>query len=858
MKASCIISLLFICVSVDLFAQPNAVETTYDLSYFLPEGNYQYDSNIPEPATVLGFQLGRQHADWGQVVEYMKALAEASDRVTLREVGRTYQHRPFIEAVITSPENQRNIEKIREEHLALTDVDRSTDLDIRKMPVVVNLVYSIHGNEPSGVNASLAVAYFLAAAQSNEIDDLLRNTVIVLYPGANPDGINRFANWVNTTRSQTDVSDLNSREFQEPWPSSRTNHYWADCNRDWPMAQHPEGITGVNTYFKWMPNVLADQHEQGADRPYYFSPGHPKRTHQLTPRQNQELTAEVSAYCAKELDKIGTLYYSKEGYDDYYYGKGAAYGDIHGSVCLLYEQGTSRGHLRETRNGVRSFAWTIRNQAFGSYGTILAGYRLKDKLLAYQRDYYKNVKADIAKQPVKGYVFDTRGSRSVGYHFIENMGHHRINVYHLAKDFSVDGKTFKADEAFIIPVDQKNNTMIRAIMEDCLSYEDSTFYDISTWSFPYAFNLEFAQVKNTNGFIGKQVVEYRFVPGQMIGGKSDYGYLFTNVEFYTPKVMYELLRKGIHVQASNRPFHFRSGDIEKEMGYGTILVSAWNQPVSSDELYELLSKLAKESGVDIYAATTGLMQDVDLGSPAYTALKLPKVAILVGRTMGVPDSGEAWFLLDRRFQMRPTLIEATATLTSRKLSRYNVIILANGIPDLTKESEKALKDWVANGGTLIASGKAYSWVDKSGILPISVKDASFKEDSTRYRAYSEKKEAAAGNSISGVILSCSLDSSHPLAWGLEQPEIAVLKKGNLIFEKDSDPYVSPLHYTEKPLLSGFLSEKNESLLRNTPAVFAKKYKSGAVFVFADDLNFRSYYFGTSKLFMNAVFFGECL
>ena len=383
--------------------------------------------------------------------------------------------------------------------------------------------------------------------------------------------------------------------------------------------------------------------------------------------------------------------------------------------------------------------------------------------------------------------------------------------------------------------------------------------EVRDWEWhSYAFNLEFAQVKNTNGFIGKQVVEYRFVPGQMIGGKSDYGYLFTNVEFYTPKVMYELLRKGIHVQASNRPFHFRSGDIEKEMGYGTILVSAWNQPVSSDELYELLSKLAKESGVDIYAATTGLMQDVDLGSPAYTALKLPKVAILVGRTMGVPDSGEAWFLLDRRFQMRPTLIEATATLTSRKLSRYNVIILANGIPDLTKESEKALKDWVANGGTLIASGKAYSWVDKSGILPISVKDASFKEDSTRYRAYSEKKEAAAGNSISGVILSCSLDSSHPLAWGLEQPEIAVLKKGNLIFEKDSDPYVSPLHYTEKPLLSGFLSEKNESLLRNTPAVFAKKYKSGAVFVFADDLNFRSYYFGTSKLFMNAVFFGECL
>lgn len=858
MKARCIFSFLLLCISMGLFAQPKAIETTYDLSYFLPQGNYSYNKDIPEPEKILGFQLGRQHADWGQVVEYMRALASSSSRVTVEEVGRTYQYRPFIEVVITSPENQRDIEKIRAEHLALTDVDRSANLDIQQMPVVVNLVYSIHGNEPSGVNASLAVAYFLAAARGEEVDDLLKNTVIVLYPGANPDGINRFANWVNTTRSQTDVSDLNSREFQEPWPSSRTNHYWADCNRDWLMMQHPEGITAVNTYFKWMPNVVADQHEQGADRPYYFSPGHPKRTHPLTPRQNQALTAEVSAFCAKELDKIGTMYYSKEGYDDYYYGKGAAYGDIHGSVCLLYEQGTSRGHLRETRNGVRSFAWTIRNQAYGSYGTIFAGYKLKDKLLGYQREYYKHVKADIAKQAIKGYVFDTRGSRSLSYHFIENMGHHRINVYHLAKDFSVDGKEFKADEAFIIPADQKNHSMIRTLMEDCLEYEDSTFYDISTWAFPHAFNLKYAPVKSINGLVGRQVTENLFTPGKIIGGKSDYGYLFTNVEFYTPKVIYELLRKGIYVHVGNRPFLFQSGDLKKDLGYGTLLVSAQNQPVSSDELYGILSKLAEESGVDIYAATTGLMADVDLGSPAYRALELPKVAILVGRTMGVPDSGEAWFLLDRRFQMSPTLIETTSALTPKKLSRYNVIILANGIPGLSKESEKALKDWVADGGTLIASGKAYAWVSKSGIFPIGVKDASFKEDSTRYRAYSEKKEADAGNSISGVILNCYLDTSHPLGWGLDQPEIAVMKKGDLIFEKDDDPYISPLHYTEKPLLSGFLSRKNEELLRNTPAVFAKKYKSGAVIVFADDMNFRSYYFGTGKLFMNAILFGRCL
>ena len=840
-----------------MIAQPKAEAYPYDLTYFLPKGNYTYNPDIPTPEQALGFQIGQQHADWGQVVAYMKALAEASDRVTVRETGRTYQYRPFIEVTITSPGNQGNIDQIKEEHLALTDASRSGSMDISQMPVVVSLVCSIHGNEPSGVNASLAVAYFLAAAQGGDIDDLLEKTVILITPGANPDGINRFASWVNTSRSHTNVSDLNSREFQEPWPSSRTNHYWADCNRDWLMLQHPEGRNGVDTYMNWLPNLLADLHEQGSARPYYFSPGHPKRIHDLVTDENQAFAHKVSESVAEQLDQIGTLYYSKEGYDDYYMGKGAAYGDIHGSICLLYEQGTSRGHLRETKNGLRAFAWTVRNQAYGSYGTIFAGYRMREDLLNYQRDFFRNVKNEVAKQAVKGYVFDTRGSRAIAYHFLENMGHHRINVYRLAKNTTVDGKEFKAEDAYIIPVDQKFNAMIRTVMENVTEYEDSVFYDISTWTFPHAFNLRYAPVKSTAGLVGDLVSANAFTPGKVIGGKSEYGYIFTNVEFYTPKVIYELLREGVNVLAGNRPFHFRSGDVEMEMGYGTILVPARNQPLSPDELYTRVTRLAEEAGVDIYSVRTGLMDDVDLGSPAYQPLVLPEVAILVGRSMGIPDSGEAWFLLDRRFQMRPTLIEATTTLTPKKLQRYNAIILANGVPALTKSSEKALKDWVAAGGTLIASGKAYKWVDEAGILPIEVKDASHKEDSTAYRAFAEKKEADAGNDIDGVFLNARLDISHPLAWGYDQPELAVLKKNNIIFEKNADPYVSPLHYTDKPHLSGFLSAKNEGLLEGTPAVFAKKYKSGSVVVFADDMNFRSYCFGTSKMFMNAIFFGKC-
>jgi hypothetical protein len=849
---------LFLCLCLSLLAggtgRAQVAQDDSQLSYFLPASiECTYNPAIPVPAGILGFQLGEQHAEWNQVVDYMQALSQASDRVTVRETGRTYQRRPFLEVVITSPSNQRRIEDIRTEHLRLADAGQSGSLALERMPVIVSLMYSIHGNEPSGVNASLAVAYFLAAAQGKEIDDLLEQTVVILSPGLNPDGVNRFASWVNSSRS-LNTSDPNSREFAEPWPSSRTNHYWADCNRDWLMTQHPEGITAVASYLHWLPNLVADHHEQGSSRHFYFSPGHPKRTNPLTPQGNQELTAEVSAFCAEELDAIGSFYFSKEGYDDFYYGKGAAYGDVHGSVCLLYEQAATRGHVRETRHGIRTFAWTIRNQAYASYATIRAGYALKDRLLAWQKQFYEQSKAEAARLPVKGYVFHTRGSRTAAWQFLDVLAHHGIEVRRLAKDVEAGKQTFKSGEAYVIPLEQKFHGMVRTLMENTLEYEDSAFYDISTWTFPHAFNLCYAELKNVAGLVGELVTENPFPQGRLIGGKSRYGYVFECKEFYVYKALNELLKAGLHVSAGSRPFLLKTAD--KTMGYGTLEIPVANQPLSADEIYALVGRLAVENGIDIYSAPGGLMADVDLGSPSYTTLKQPRVAILTGPSMGVADSGELWFLLDRHLGLQPVLIEVS-TLTPAMLRRYNVIVMANGIPALPKETEGALTTWVREGGTLIATGRAYAFVQRAGLLPIRTTGEGFKEDSTRYRPYAEQADASAGTSLSGVILNATLDRTHPLAWGLDQPEIAVMKTNNLFFRKDANPYVSPLHYASKPLLSGFLSAANERQVKDTPAVFAQPAGSGAVVFFADDVFFRSYYFATAKLFLNAVFFADC-
>ena len=133
-----------------------------DLSYYLPQ-NTTYNKAIPTPKSVIGHDVGEWHITHDKLVEYMKALAQSSDRITIENRGTTYEGRPLILLTITSPKNHQNIDAIREQHIAATESNASVNTST--MPIVVNQGFSIHGNEPSGSNAALLVAYYLAAAE---------------------------------------------------------------------------------------------------------------------------------------------------------------------------------------------------------------------------------------------------------------------------------------------------------------------------------------------------------------------------------------------------------------------------------------------------------------------------------------------------------------------------------------------------------------------------------------------------------------------------------------------------------------------------------------------------------------------
>ncbi len=832
--------ILFTFLSVFLQAQ-NQLE----LSYHLPQ-NLTYNASIPTPESILGHKVGEWHVTHDKLVMYMKTLAKASPRITIEDRGKTFEGRPLLLLSITASENHDNIENIRVNHLKLTEWSHSDQLDVTNMPLVVYLGFSIHGNEASGANASLLLAYYLAAAEGAEIEALLSNTVILLDPTLNPDGLQRFAYWANTNKSITINSDPNDREFHEVWPGGRTNHYWFDMNRDWLPVQLPESRARVESFQKWMPNILTDHHEMGSNSTFFFQPGVQSRVHHLTPKMNQELTKEIGNYHAKALDKIGSLYFTEERFDDFYYGKGSTYPDVNGGIGILFEQGSSRGHAQKTVNGIITFPFAIRNQFTVALSTLEAAKEMRIKLLNYQRDFYKNAKKEASRDAIKAIVFGDAKDAAKSFHLAEILNRHKIVIHKPEFDFSVNGINFKKENSFIVPTNQKNSRLIKAMFEKQTKFADSLFYDISGWTYPLAFNLDYAELKTTSN-IGNIISDLEVNKGKELF-KSSYAYLMEWHDYYTPKALNAILNKGIKAKVGMKQFSLDGKDYD----YGTILIPVQNQNLNENDLYDVLQNIASNSNITITSVKTGLTKGIDLGSNQFKNILNQRVAMLVGRGISSYDAGEIWHLFDQRYQMNITKLDISY-LSSVDISKYTTII----IPNLSSRSNatllKKLKPWVQDGGVLIGYKNAVKWLSNNKLINLKYAIVNVKAKNI---SFEQKNNFSGAQKIGGAIFETRLDKSHPINFGYARNKLPMFRQTKLFIKPDSISYNNPIKYTNNPLLSGYISKPNLEVLKNTVPFQVKRLGRGRVIVFTDNTNFRAFWYGTNKLLMNAVFFGK--
>ena len=807
-----------------------------DLSYYVPQ-DISYDQNIPTPESVLGFQVGEWHVSHDKLAEYMKALAKASDRISIENRGTTYEGRPLLLLTITSPKNHQNLEAIRTEHLKLSNAANSSSAAVENMPLVVYQGYSIHGNEPSGANAGLLVAYYLAAAEGDYITELLDNTVILFDPSYNPDGLNRFASWVNTHKNQNITPDNNDREYNEAWPRGRTNHYWFDMNRDWLVSQLPESQARIKSFHQWKPNILTDHHEMGTNASFFFQPGIPSRTHPLTPKLNQKLTKEIATYHAKAFDKIGSLYYSEESFDDFYYGKGSTFPDINGGIGILFEQASARGHAQDSDNGILTFPFAIRNHFTAALSTLRAGKNMRTDLLNYQRNFYKNAQKEVAKDKNKAIVFGDAADKAKTFHFAEMLQRQKIKFH----------KNVKNDHSYVIPMNQPNYRMIKGMFEKRTKFQDSLFYDVSAWTLPLAFDINYSYATNTSN-LGSEVSELSFPQGK-VSAKSNYAYVFEWDEYYTPKALHEILKRGLRAKVAMKPFTLNG----KKYDYGTIMVPLQNQKKDADAMHTLLTSIAKETGVNIDAANTGLTEGIDLGSSNFRALKSPKIAVLVGDGINSYDAGEIWHLLDTRYDIPVTKL-STNNLSRADLSNYTAIILPNTSGNSLKSATKNLKTYVQNGGTLIGYRNSLKWLNTNKFIKLDFKKS---KGETTNVSFDQRQSFRGAQFIGGAIFEANVDKTHPVNFGYNDNKIALFRNTTVFVKPDSiNTYKAALQYTKRPLMSGYISKENLKHLSGTLPFKTSNMGKGKVIVFTDNTNFRAFWYGTNKLLMNAIYFGK--
>ena len=812
-------------------------------NYYFSQLNKDLNESIPKPHEIIGHNVGDWHISHDKLVQYMYTLSESSDRITIENRGKTFEGRPLILLTITSEKNHSNIDEIISNHQKITKSDEN--INIEKEPIVVYQGFSIHGNEASGSNASILLAYYLAASKSSFVTDLLNEAVILLDPSLNPDGLQRFAYWANTNKNINLTSDSNDREYNEVWPGARTNHYWFDLNRDWLPVQLPESQARIKSFNKWIPNILTDHHEMGTNSTFFFQPGVPSRTHPLTPNMNQKLTKEISKFHIESLDEIGSLYFSEEQFDDFYYGKGSTFPDINGSIGILFEQASSRGHLQESDNGLLSFPFTIKNQLITAISTLKAAKSLRADILSYQKEFYKNSSIESNKLKNEAIIFGNLKDSYRTNKLAEILERHEIKISKLESDVIHNNKIYKKDFSYVIPKNQKKFRLINAMFETRTEFIDSLFYDVSSWTLPLAFNMDYDldfPIKKLNTNIEKINFEinYDF-------SKSNYAYLMEYHEYLTPKALNKLLENNIIVKVSTRPFTLEG----KEFDYGTILIPVLNN--DPDKLYAIVKEISKESMVKIQSVKTGYAEGPDLGSSYFKRLRKKNIGLLVGDGVTSYDAGEIWHLLDTRYDVKVNKLDLR-NIERIDLGKYTTIIVPNSTIKNTSITKKIF-DWVENGGVIIGYKNSINWLEESKLLKVDKKDEKLIAKNISFK---DKTNFYGAQRIGGAIFETNIDRSHPINYGQTNSTMPIFRNSTIFLNVDEKSYNNPIRYTVNPLLSGYISEENLEQLKSTTPIKIQKISKGKVIYLTDNTNFRAFWYGTNKILMNAIFFSSIM
>ena len=698
-----------------------------------------YESSVPPPARVLGYEFGDRISSHANIVRYLQALAAAEpNRIRIFEYGRSWEGRELIYAVIGSEANIRRLSDIKAAMKRLHDPRKTPPAEAQKLmsglPAIVWLAYGVHGNEISSPDAALVTAYHLLASRNDKlVSSALANTLVIVCPLQNPDGRNRFIHDFEINEGLEPDPDPLAAEHSEPWPGGRTNHYFIDLNRDWIGFTQPEILGQAKALQEWYPQVFIDFHEMGTEATYYFTPESDPYNPHLTKEQHDDLYW-FGRNNARYFDQFGFRYFTREEYDAFYPGYGASWPSYFGGLAMTYENGSTRGLvMRRSDDTTITFRETVRRHFVTSIASCEVTATNREKLLEMFYRYQTSALEDAAKDPVQEYILPRTGNTSAVDKLAQLLVLQGVEVSRATAAFSNGGKPYPAG-SYVVPLAQPERRLVRDLLEPQVSMDEaflkgeeqrrklrqhSEIYDVTAWSLPLQFNIEAAPATARSRGNFEPVKPGDTPPGNVQGGKAAVAYLVPWGTTAAAKMMTLSLSQGLRVLSSDKPFTQNS----RVYPAGTLVIMVKDNPPG---VHDTVRRLAANSGADVVSTDSSWVEDgPNFGSSRVLEMKRPAILLAWDRPTNAGSAGETRWLLERQYGY-PVTVVRTQQIASADLGKYQVIILPEGAgyPGvLGADGTRHLKEWVQAGGTLVGIGSAIAYMAANGMLAISQENA---------------------------------------------------------------------------------------------------------------------------------------
>jgi hypothetical protein len=859
-----------------------------------PRPGVTYDPAVPTLQQVVGHAPGDAISSPEQIAAYLKALvAAAPERARLLTIGKSWEGRPLHVLLVGAPERvaragalQADLQRLADPRgLAPAEAERLA----RELPVVVALLHAVHGNEVSSPDAALVTAYELLAARGDaRLERVRREALVLIDPLQNPDGRARFLAQFDLARGPEPDPEPSAAEHDEPWPGGRTNHYLFDMNRDWFALTQAETRARVALLREWPPQVAVDLHEMNSDSSYYFAPPAAPLNPHISAGQRAWFE-DFGRAIAAEFDARGIAYFNREVYDSFYPGYGESWPLFQGAIGMTFEQASPRGLLwrRRSDGSLLAYRDAVHHHVVASLATLARAAEGRERLLRDFVDYRRAAVRAGESGPVREYLLPPGSDPARTALLARLLADQGLEVWRADEPLRAGARELPAG-TFIVPLAQPAGLLARNLLdprtpldEDFVREQDrrrrlrlpDEIYDVTGWSLPLAFDVEClaserAAAGRRTRLAASEAGAAPALPPAKVAYLVPWG-------VGAARATVEALSSGLAVRSAERAFTLAG----RRFPAGTAVLRVADNP---PDLAPRLAALAARHHAEVVAADSGFVEEgLSLGSARVRALKAPRVLLLWDAPTSTLSAGAARFVLERRYGQRLTLVRAES-LGEADLRRFNVIVLPGGdyASALGAESARRLKDWVAQGGTLIALAEASRALARDAVGLLET-DTELRDGRPEPQAGGDDKAAAPApakpaeapklpfdyeravqpdderlDATAGALLRVALDREHWLAAGSDG-EVQVFVEGQRVFtplKLDKGRNVG-VYAGDDPVASGLVWDETRQALSRKAWLMHQRRGDGHVIAFAEDPNFRGFAEATQLLFLNAVLLG---